>query len=128
MDGAYRALDRLRGDGAIGAVSVGVNDGWICLRFAEAGDFDGFMLAGRCTLLDHGALDEFLPHCAEQGTGVLTAAPSASGILASGTAVEGARYFIGETFATVLTREVPYRSFANRRQLASYVGLAPMPH
>ena len=35
---------------------------------------------------------------------------------------------IGETFATVLTREVLYRSFANRRQLASYVGLAPMPH
>jgi transposase len=35
---------------------------------------------------------------------------------------------IGETFATVLTREVPYRPFGNRRQLASYVGLAPTPH
>ena len=30
--------------------------------------------------------------------------------------------------ATVLAREVLYRPFANRKQLASYVGLAPMPY
>lgn len=35
---------------------------------------------------------------------------------------------IGPNFATVLVREVLYRSFANRRQLASYVGIAPMPY
>jgi transposase len=35
---------------------------------------------------------------------------------------------IGENFASVLTREVFYRHFDNRRQLASYVGIAPMPH
>jgi transposase len=35
---------------------------------------------------------------------------------------------IGDNFAAVLVREVFYRDFANRRQLASYVGLAPMPH
>ena len=35
---------------------------------------------------------------------------------------------IGETSATVLAREVLYRPFGNRKQLASYVGLAPMPH
>jgi transposase len=35
---------------------------------------------------------------------------------------------IGETSATVLAREVLYRPFANRKQLASYVGLAPMPY
>jgi transposase len=34
---------------------------------------------------------------------------------------------IGENFAAVLSREVFYRSFGNRRQLASYVGLTPMP-
>jgi transposase len=34
---------------------------------------------------------------------------------------------IGPAFATVLTREVFYRSFDNRRQLGSYVGLAPTP-
>jgi len=35
---------------------------------------------------------------------------------------------IGTNFSTVLVREVLYRSFANRRQLASYVGIAPMPY
>lgn len=34
---------------------------------------------------------------------------------------------VGPAFATVLTREVFYRSFDNRRQLASYIGLASMP-
>ena len=35
---------------------------------------------------------------------------------------------IGENFATVLVREVLYRTFANRKQLASYLGVAPMPY
>lgn len=35
---------------------------------------------------------------------------------------------IGDNFAAVLVREVLYRQFSDRRQLASYVGLAPMPH
>jgi transposase len=35
---------------------------------------------------------------------------------------------VGDNFAAVLTREVFYRRFRNRRQLASYVGIAPMPH
>jgi transposase len=35
---------------------------------------------------------------------------------------------IGTNFAAVLVREVFYRSFDNRRQLASYVGIAPMPY
>jgi transposase len=35
---------------------------------------------------------------------------------------------IGPNFAAVLVREVLYRSFANHRQLASYVGIVPMPY
>jgi transposase len=35
---------------------------------------------------------------------------------------------VGENFSNVLVREVLYRSFDNRRQLASYVGIAPMPY
>jgi len=35
---------------------------------------------------------------------------------------------IGPTFAAVLSREVYYRHFANRRQVASYIGLAPSPY
>jgi transposase len=35
---------------------------------------------------------------------------------------------IGENFTAVLTREVFYRTFENRRQIASYVGITPMPY
>ena len=35
---------------------------------------------------------------------------------------------IGKNFAAVLVREVLYRPFTSRKQLASYVGLTPMPY
>ena len=35
---------------------------------------------------------------------------------------------IGENFAAVLVHEVLYRPFGSRKQLASYVGLTPMPY
>jgi len=35
---------------------------------------------------------------------------------------------IGPAFAAILTREVYYRSFENRRQVGSYIGLTPSPH
>jgi transposase len=35
---------------------------------------------------------------------------------------------LGENFSAVLTREVFYRSFDNRRQIASYVGITPTPY
>jgi transposase len=35
---------------------------------------------------------------------------------------------IGDNFAAVLTHEVFYRGFDNRRQIASYVGITPMPY
>jgi transposase len=35
---------------------------------------------------------------------------------------------IGETGAAILVREVFYRTFSNRRQVGSYLGLAPCPY
>src|SRR5262249_18487420 len=35
---------------------------------------------------------------------------------------------LGENFAAVLTREAFYRACGNRRQIASYVGITPMPY
>jgi D-threo-aldose 1-dehydrogenase len=92
MNGAYRALHELRAGDLIKAIGVGVNDWSILERFAADGDFDCFMLAGRYTLLDHTALDTFMPDCARRGIGVLMAAPFNSGILATG-ARPGATYF-----------------------------------
>lgn len=84
MNGAYRALVRLREEGVVKAIGVGVNEAEMCERFARAGDFDVMMLAGRYTLLEQGALDGFLPLAEARGIAVMLAGVFNSGILASG--------------------------------------------
>ena len=91
MEGAYPALARLRDEGVLKAIGVGTNDWRVCERCANDADFDCFMLAGRYTLLEQGALASFLPLCARKGIGVVCAAPFNSGILARG-AVRAATY------------------------------------
>ena len=91
MDGAYKALEELRRAGTISGIGLGVNEIEPCLRFAGAGDFDCFLLAGRYTLLEHAALDESLPLCQRRDISVVLGAPYNSGILATG-AVPGAMY------------------------------------
>lgn len=103
MAGAYRALDRLRSEGSIGAIGVGVNDVDVLMRFAVDGDFDVFMLAGRYTLLDTTALPQLLPLCEKRGIGITLAAPLASGILATG-AVPGAKYWYADAPPEVMER------------------------
>ncbi|EDP65642.1 hypothetical protein BAL199_02419 [alpha proteobacterium BAL199] len=91
MNGAYRALDRLRSEGMLRAIGIGVNEAAMCARFARAGDFDTMLLAGRYTLLEQGALDDFLPLAADKGIAVLMGGVFNTGILATGP-VEGAMY------------------------------------
>ncbi len=82
ISGAYRALDRLRADGVIGAVGAGMNQAEMLTRFAREGDFDCFLLAGRYTLLDQVALKELLPACIERGIAIIAGGVYNSGILA----------------------------------------------
>lgn len=82
LAGAYKALDNLRSQGAIKAVGAGMNQSEMLVRFARDGVFDCFLLAGRYTLLDQGALAEFLPLCEERGISVIAAGVYNSGILA----------------------------------------------
>lgn len=103
MDGGYQALHRLREEGRLKAIGVGVKDWEVCLRFARAGDFDCFMLAGGYTLLDHGSLQEFLPYCRRRDIRVVVASPLNSGILATG-ATEAARYYYAAPPPEILER------------------------
>jgi D-threo-aldose 1-dehydrogenase len=84
MASGYRALLELRDQGVIRAFGAGVNEVEPCTFLAERGDFDIFLLAGRYTLLEQGALDGFLPLAAERGIGVVVGGPYNSGILATG--------------------------------------------
>jgi D-threo-aldose 1-dehydrogenase len=89
--GALKALTRLKADGLIGAFGAGVNQAEACERLMEIGPFDCFLLAGRYTLLEQGALDSFLPRCLRENVSVILGAPFNSGILVAG-ATPDARY------------------------------------
>jgi len=91
MAGAYVALDRLRSEGVVAGIGVGVNEADMCVRFAQAGSFDVMLLAGRYSLLEQPALTQFLPLAQQRGIGVLLGGVFNSGILATG-AVTGAKY------------------------------------
>ena len=90
MFGAYPALHDLREQGVIGAVGAGMTQLAMTQRFAEEGDFDVFMLAGRYTLLEQPALVGLLPLCVEKDISIVIAGVMNSGILADPTG--GARY------------------------------------
>lgn len=103
MAGAYKALEALRSAGAVEAIGLGVNEWEPCRDALRHGDVDGFLLAGRYTLLDQSALGELLPLCVSRGAGVVIGGPYNSGILATG-AVPGARYNYAAATPEILTR------------------------
>jgi D-threo-aldose 1-dehydrogenase len=112
LAGAYRALDRLRSDGAIGAVSAGMNQAEMLTRFAREGDFDCFLLAGRYTLLDQVALKELLPECIKRGIAIIAGGVYNSGILAD--PKPGAHYNYQTAPAELLERARRIRDVCTR--------------
>ena len=91
MDGCYRALIKLRDEGAVKAIGVGVNNWEVMLDFMRQGDFDTLLVAGRYTLLEQEALDELLPLCERRNTALVIGGGFNGGILATG-AVPGAKW------------------------------------
>ncbi|MGW2225044.1 aldo/keto reductase [Streptomyces formicae] len=89
--GAFRVLSRLRDEGVIKGWGLGVNKTEpieLTLALDEPKP-DGFLLAGRYTLLDHEhALTRLLPMAQEQGVDMVVGGPYSSGILAGGTHFE----------------------------------------
>jgi D-threo-aldose 1-dehydrogenase len=78
---AYVALDRLRDEGVIAGIGVGMNRWEMLARFAREARFDMFLIAGRYTLLDQSALLELLPLCVERQIAVVIGGVFNSGIL-----------------------------------------------
>lgn len=85
--GAFRALDKLRDEGVIQAWGLGVNrvEPIELLLELEGPRPDGFLLAGRYTLLDHArALQRVMPKVAERDLGIVVGGPYSSGALVGG--------------------------------------------
>ena len=103
MDGSWKALSKLRDEGVVKAIGVGVNEWEVCHEALKQRDFDCFLLAGRYTLLEQDSLNEFLPLCEERGAAVVVGGGFNSGILATG-AVEGAKYNYAPAPAAIMDK------------------------
>lgn len=89
--GAFRVLTRLREEGVIKGWGLGVNRVEpleLTMDLQEAKP-DGFLLAGRYSMLDHErALQRVMPTALAQGVEIVVGGPYSSGILAGGTHFE----------------------------------------
>ena len=85
--GAFRALTQMREQGMIKGWGLGVNRVEPCELLLDLKEVkpDGFLLAGRYTLLDHEhALQRVMPKAAGQNIDIVVGGPYSSGILAGG--------------------------------------------
>ncbi len=82
VDQAYPALARMRDEGTVGAIGVGMNQSEMLARFVRETDIDAVLLAGRYSLLDQSAAEELFPLCAERQVSVMLGGVFNGGILA----------------------------------------------
>jgi D-threo-aldose 1-dehydrogenase len=79
---AYPALERLRAEGCVRAIGVGMNHARMLTRFVADTDVDVVLVAGRYTLLDQSAAVTLLPAALDRGVAVMAAGVFNSGVLA----------------------------------------------
>lgn len=110
--GAFKALDRLRDEGVIQAWGLGVNrvEPIELLLELQGPRPDGFLLAGRYTLLDHGrALQRVMPRVAERGLSIVVGGPYSSGAL-----VGGPNFEYAPATPTILAKVAAIKAVADR--------------
>jgi D-threo-aldose 1-dehydrogenase len=109
---AYPALERLRAEGVLRGIGVGMNQTAMLTRFAREGDFDVLLVANRYTLLDQGALTELFPTCEARGIAVVLGGVFNSGILADPR--PGSRFGYLPAGARPLARALEMRAICER--------------
>jgi D-threo-aldose 1-dehydrogenase len=80
---AYPALERLRAEGCVRAIGVGMNQTEMLTRFVADTDIDVVLVAGRYTLLDQSAADGLLPAALARDVAVIVGGVFNSGLLAA---------------------------------------------
>ncbi|HSV46662.1 MAG TPA: aldo/keto reductase [Ramlibacter sp.] len=104
LDETLPALRALQRDGLVGAIGLGTNDVGVALQVLRHADLDALMLAGRYSLLDHGALEALLPQCVARGVRIALGGVFNSGILATGVKAGGAVFNYGPATGPWLER------------------------
>ncbi|MFD8385423.1 aldo/keto reductase [Streptomyces sp. NPDC059679] len=108
----YPELERLRGEGVIGAIGAGMNQAGMLTRFVRDTDVDAVLCAGRYTLLDQRADAALLPAARERGTSVVIGGVYNSGVLADPR--PGAMYDYAAVPPDLLDRARRMRAVAER--------------
>ncbi|WP_405892456.1 aldo/keto reductase [Streptomyces sp. NBC_00104] len=112
LDEAYPALERLRAEGVVGAIGVGMNQSALPARFLRETDIDVVLLAGRYTLLEQEGLAELLPEATARGRSVLIGGVFNSGLLID--PKPGATYDYAPAPEPVLERALRLRAITER--------------
>ena len=84
IDEAIPELQKMKREGLIRAIGLGVNDVQVCLDVLKETTLDCILLAGRYTLVDHSGFAELLPICEQRGMRIAIGGVFNSGILATG--------------------------------------------
>ncbi len=113
---AYPELEKMRSEGLIKAIGVGMNQCEIPSRLIRETDIDMVLIAGRYSLLDQSAANELLPLALERGVDVIAAGVFNSGILAN--PVKGATYDYMPASDELLARAVRIRDVLESHQVS----------
>jgi len=92
IEQAYPALEKLRAQGVVSKIGVGMNQWEMPARFVRETDIDLVMLAGRYTLLEQTAREGLLNLCAERGVDVIAVGVFNSGLMSRPEVPENAYY------------------------------------
>ena len=113
---AYPELDRMRSEGIIKAIGVGMNQCETPTRVIKETDIDMVLIAGRYSLLDQKALEGLLPAALERNVDIIAAGVFNSGILAN--PVKGATYDYVPASDELLAKAVRIREVLEGHQVS----------
>lgn len=111
---AFPTMLKLREQGVIKAIGAGMNEWEVPDKLIRSGDFDFdlFLIAGRYTLLEQGALD-FFNLCQKKGIGIFAAGVYNTGILATGAEI-GAKHNYQSVTPDVLSHAQSVQSICTK--------------
>ena len=113
---AYPELDRMRSEGIIKAIGVGMNHCAIPTRIMKETDIDVVLIAGRYSLLDQEAMEELLPTALARNVDVIVAGVFNSGILSN--PVTGATFDYLPASDELLAKAVRIREVMDGHQVS----------
>ena len=122
---AYPALERLRSEGVVRAIGVGMNQTEMLTRFVRETDIDVVLVAGRYTLLDQSAADALLPAAVERGVSVIAGGVFNSGVLAAPT--PDATYDYAAAPGSLISRALRLQEICARSQVPLRAAAARFP-